>query len=330
MKRREFITLLGGASAAPILRPLAARAQQPAMPVIGFMHSGSADAFAPQVSAFQQGLKDSGYVEGQNVAIEYRWADGRSDRLATLAADLVRRQVAVIAAFGGNNPTLAARAATGSIPIVFNTGADPVRSGLVSSLSRPGGNVTGVSFLVEELGAKTLGLLHELVPKATTIGVLVNPGNPEVEREVTTMQEAARTLGLQLQVVRASTANEIGNAFRVLIERGVGALIVIADPFFGNRSAQLVELAARHRIPTAYYRREFVEAGGLMSYGTSANEAYHQVGDYVARILKGAKPADLPVFQVVKFQFVINLKAAKALGLDVSPELSARANDVIE
>ncbi len=300
------------------------------MPVIGFLHSGSADAFARPVSAFQQGLKDSGYIEGQSVAIEYRWADGRSDRLATLAADLVGRQVAVIAAFGGNNPTLAAQAATKSIPIIFNTGADPVRSGLVPSLSRPGGNVTGVSFLVEELGPKTLGLLHELVPKAATIGVMVNPSNPEVEREVTTMQQAARTLGLQLQVVGTSTANEIDNAFYFLIERGVGALIVIADPLFGIRSAQLVELAARHRIPTAYYRREFAEAGGLMSYGTSAKEAYRQVGNYVGRVLKGAKPADLPVIQVVKFEFVINLKAAKALGLNVPPGLSARADEVIE
>jgi ABC-type uncharacterized transport system substrate-binding protein len=330
MRRREFFTLLGSATTLPLAWPLAARAQQPTMPVIGFLHAGSADAFAQQVFAFQQALKDDGYVDGQNVAIEYRWADGRSDRLAALAADLVRRQVAVIAAFGGNNPTLAAQAATRSIPIVFNTGADPVRSGLVPSLNRPGGNITGVSFLVEEVGTKTLGLLHELVPKAATIGLLINPSNPEAEREVATMKDAARALGLQVQVVRTSTANEIDNAIRMLSDRGVGALIVIADPFFGTRSAQLVELTARYRIPTAYYRREYVEAGGLMSYGTSSNESYRQVGNYVARILKGAKPADLPVIQVVKFEFVINLKAAKALGLDVPPGLSARADGVIE
>jgi putative ABC transport system substrate-binding protein len=307
----------------------AARAQQP-VPVIDFLHSASADAFVRQVAVFQQGLRDNGYVEGQNLVIEYRWADGRSDRLATLAADLVRRDVAVIAALGGNNPTLAARAATRTIPIVFNTGADPVRSGLVPSLSRPGGNVTGVSFLVEELGAKTLGLLHELVPKAMVIGVLINPSNPEAEREIMMMQEAARTLGLRLEIIRSATANEIDNAFPILLERRVGALIVIADPFFGSRTAQLVELAARDRIPTAYYRREYAEAGGLMSYGTSANEAYRQVGNYVARILKGTKPAELPVYQVVKFEFLINLKTAKALGLEVPPGLSARADEVIE
>jgi putative ABC transport system substrate-binding protein len=325
VRQREFITLLGGVAA----WPLAARAQQP-VPVIGFLHSASADAFVRQVAVFQQGLRDNGYVEGQNLVIEYRWADGRSDRLATLAADLVRRDVAVIAALGGNNPTLAARAATRTIPIVFNTGADPVRSGLVPSLSRPGGNVTGVSFLVEELGAKTLGLLHELVPKAMVIGVLINPSNPEAERETMMMQEAARTLGLRLEIIRSATANEIDNAFPILLERRVGALIVIADPFFGSRTAQLVELAARDRIPTAYYRREYAEAGGLMSYGTSANEAYRQVGNYVARILKGTKPAELPVYQVVKFEFLINLKTAKALGLEVPPGLSARADEVIE
>jgi putative ABC transport system substrate-binding protein len=325
VRRREFITLLGGVAA----WPLAARAQQP-VPVIDFLHSASADAFVRQVAVFQQGLRDNGYVEGQNLVLEYRWADGRSDRLATLAADLVRRDVAVIAALGGNNPTLAARAATRTIPIVFNTGADPVRSGLVPSLSRPGGNVTGVSFLVEELGAKTLGLLHELVPKAMVIGVLINPSNPEAERETMMMQEAARTLGLRLEIIRSATANEIDNAFPILLERRVGALIVIADPFFGSRTAQLVELAARDRIPTAYYRREYAEAGGLMSYGTSANEAYRQVGNYVARILKGTKPAELPVYQVVKFEFLINLKTAKALGLEVPPGLSARADEVIE
>jgi putative tryptophan/tyrosine transport system substrate-binding protein len=327
MRRRQFLSLIGGAAA---LWPLTARAQQPGMPAVGYLHLGSADAFAEQLVAFKQALADGGYVEGQNVKIEYRWADGRSDQLPALAADLVARQVWVIAALGGNNPTLAARAATQTIPIVFNTGADPVKSGLVSSLSRPGGNVTGVSFLIEELGVKTLGLLHELVPKAAVIGLLANPTNPELERQAAAMQEAAHKLGLQFQIIGAATPNEVDKAFPILIERQVGALIIIADPFFGNRATQLIDLAARYRIPTAYYRREFADAGGLMSYGTSATEAYRQVGNYVARILKGAKPADLPVYQVVKFEFVINLKTAKTLGLDVAPDLSARADDVIE
>jgi putative tryptophan/tyrosine transport system substrate-binding protein len=327
MRRRDFVAIIGTAAA---WAADGVRAQQLGMPVIGFLHAGSADAFARQVSAFHQGLKNGGYVEGQNVAIEYRWAEGRSAQLAMLAADLVRRQVAVIAALGGNNPTLAAQAATKSIPIIFNTGADPVKTGLVPSLNRPGGNITGVSVLLEELGPKTLGLLHELVPKAKNIGLLVNPTNPEAERELATMQEAAQSLALQFQVIRTSTADEIDDAFPILVERGVGALIVIADPFFGMRSAQLVELAARYRVPAAYYRREFAEAGGLMSYGTTGDEAYRQVGNYVTRVLKGAKPADLPVIQVVKFELVINLKAAKSLGLDIPPGLSARADDVIE
>jgi putative ABC transport system substrate-binding protein len=327
MRRRDFIALIAAAAAT---QPRAAGAQQPEMPVVGYLHLASADAFARQLVAFRQGLEDNGYVEGKNFKIEYRWADGRSDRLPAFAADLVARRVSVIAALGGNNPTLAARAETQTIPIVFNTGADPIRSGLVSSMSRPGGNVTGVSFLVEELGAKILGLLHELVPKATVIGLLTNPSNPEAEREAAATQEAARSLGLRLQIIRAGTANEIDKAFAIASEPGVGALIVTADPFFGNRSTQLVDLAARYRIPTAYYRREFADAGGLMSYGTSASEAYRQVGNYVARILKGAKPADLPIYQVVKFEFVINLKTANVLGLDVPPGLSARADDVIE
>jgi putative ABC transport system substrate-binding protein len=325
MKRREFIGIAVSATVWPLVAY-----PQPSMPVVGFLHFGSADAFARQVRAFRQALADGGYVEGQNVKIEYRWADGRSDRLPAFAADLVARNVSVIAALGGNNPTLAARAATQTIPIVFNTGADPVKSGLVPSLSRPGGNVTGVSFLIEELGAKTLGLLHELVPKAAVIGILVNPNNPEAEREAAATQDAARTLGLQLLIARAGSTTDIDKAFQSLVEQKIGAFIVIADPFFGSRSAQLIDLAVRHRIPAAFYRREFPDAGGLMSYGTSANEAYREVGNYVARILKGIKPADLPVYQVVKFEFVINLKTAKALGLDVPPDLSARADDVIE
>jgi ABC-type uncharacterized transport system substrate-binding protein len=326
VRRREFITLVGGATA----WPLAARAQQSPMPVIGLLHLGSADAYVRQMAAFRQGLQGNGYVEAQNVKIEYRWADGRTDRLPAFAADLVARQASVIAALGGNNPTLAAKVATQTIPIVFITGADPVKSGLVPSLSRPGGNVTGVSFLIEELGVKTLGLLHELVPKAAVIGVLANPNNPEAEREAAATQDAARTLGLQLQIVGAGAASELDKAFQDLIERKVGALIVLADPFFTIRSTQLIDLTARHRIPTAYYSRGFPDAGGLMSYGTSGDEAYRQVGNYVARILNGARPADLPVYQVVKFEFVINLKTAKVLGLGVPPDLSARADDVIE
>jgi putative tryptophan/tyrosine transport system substrate-binding protein len=326
MRRREFITLVGGATA----WPLAARAQQSPMPVIGLLRLGSADAYVRQMAAFRQGLQGNGYVEAQNVKIEYRWADGRTDRLPAFAADLVARQASVIAALGGNNPTLAAKVATQTIPIVFITGADPVKSGLVPSLSRPGGNVTGVSVLIEELGVKTLGLLHELVPKAAVIGVLANPNNPEAEREAAATQDAARTLGLQLQIVGAGAASELDKAFQDLIERKVGALIVLADPFFTIRSTQLIDLTARHRIPTAYYSRGFPDAGGLMSYGTSSDEAYRQVGNYVARILNGARPADLPVYQVVKFEFVINLKTAKVLGLGVPPDLSARADDVIE
>jgi putative ABC transport system substrate-binding protein len=329
MKRREVLVLLGGAGAASLLEVSSASAQA-RTPVIGWLHSGSANAFARQLGSFRQSLAHAGYIEGQNVAIEYRWADSRPERLPALAGELVRRKVDVIAAVGGNSPTVAARAATKTIPIVFNTGADPVGSGLVSSMNRPGGNITGVSFLVEELGAKTLGLLHELVPAATTVGLMVNPKNPALDHELGTIDKAARSLGLRLDVVRTSTASEIDRAFEELSVRGVGGLVVMADPFFGTRIAQLVELAARRRIPAAYYRREFADAGGLMSYGTSAAEAYRQVGDYVARILKGANPAELPIIQVVKFEFIINLKAAKALNLNVPPALSARADDVIE
>ena len=325
MRRREFIAGLGGAAA----WPLVASTQQ-LMPVIGFLHGASADGFAKQVLAFRSGLKDGGYVDGQNTAIEYRWAEGQPERLPTLAADLARRHVSVIAALGGNNPALAAMAATKTIPIVFNTGADPVRSGLVASLNRPGGNVTGVSFLVEELGAKGLGLLHELTPSAEIIGLLVNPSNPEAQRHEADMTKAAKALGLRLEILGASSPSELDNAFKVSVERRVGALVLGADPFFGDRTEQLVASMTRYRIPVLFYRREFVEAGGLVSYGTSASEAYHQVGTYVARVLKGEKPADLPVTQVVKFEFVLNLKTAKELGIEVPPGLSARADEVIE
>ena len=328
MRRREFLTVIGSAAAAGAW-PLRLSAQQ-TMPVIGLLHSGTAVAFAEQVAAFRQSLREGGYAEAQNIAIEYRWAEGRFDRLPALAADLARRQVAVIVAFGGNNSALAAKAATTTIPIVFLTGADPLQSGLVTSLNRPDGNVTGVSFFVEELGAKALGLLHELVPGANAVGLLINSNNPEVKRQSAATQEAARTLGLQLYIVDAATADAVDKAFDVLVERRLGALLVSADPFFGDRIAQLIALTARNRIPTMYYRREYVEAGGLASYGTSVNDAYHQVGGYVARILKGAKPSDLPVMQPTRFEFVINLKTAKILGIEVSPGLSARADDVIE
>jgi putative ABC transport system substrate-binding protein len=330
MRRRDVIKALGATGAASSVSwPLRVRAQQP-MPVIGILHGGAADAFSKQIAVLRQGLRDGGYIEGQNVAIEFRWADSRADLLPKLADDLVQRRVAVIVALGGNAPALAAKAATTTIPIVFNTGADPVRAGLVTSLNRPGGNVTGVSFLVEQLGSKMLGLLRELAPNATTFGLLINPKNPNASRQIADTQAAAQALRTQLQIVNAAQPGDLDKAFASLAERRVGGLVLGADPLFAGVGARIIELAAKHRIPTAYYRREYAEAGGLMSYGTSANESYSQVGAYVARILKGAKPHDLPVFQVVKFEFILNLKTAKALDLDVPPGLSARADEVIE
>ena len=329
MKRRDTIKLLVVAASSSMSWPLALRAQQ-AMPVIGVLHGGSADGFVKQIAALRQGLKDGGYIEGQNVAIEFRWANSRADQLPKLADDLVRRRVAVILATGGNAPALAAKAATTTIPIVFVTGADPVRAGLVASLNRPGGNVTGVSFLVEQLGSKMLGLLRELVPNTKTFGLLANPSNPNTSRQIADTQTAARTLGVQLQIVHAAQPADFDKAFASLVEQRVGGLVLGADPLFASVAARIIDLAAKHRIPTVYYRREFAEAGGLMSYGTSATESYSQAGAYVARILKGALPRDLPVFQVVKFEFVLNLKTAKALNLEVPPVMSARADDVIE
>jgi putative ABC transport system substrate-binding protein len=325
MKRRDFITLLGGATA----WPLAARAQQP-MPVIGFLGTTTPDDFASRIAAFREGLKEAGYIEGQNVAIEYRWPEGRYDRLPALAADLVRRQVTVIAAVGGEPSPLAAKAATATIPIVFSLGTDPVRLGLVASLNRPSSNMTGVYFLQSELGAKRLGLLHELLPKATVIGMLVNPNFAEAEFHAKEAQEAARSLGVQIHVVRASTVDEFDAAFSILVQQKVGGLFHANDAFFLGERRPLIALAARHALPAIYPWREFVVAGGLMSYSPSLVQAYRQAGEYTGKILKGAKPADLPAVQPNKFEFVTNLKTAKALGLTFPPGLLAIADEVIE
>jgi putative ABC transport system substrate-binding protein len=282
------------------------------------------------MAAFHRGLKDAGYIEGQNVALEFRWGNSRPDVLPQLANDLVQMRPAVIVTMGGNAPVLAAKAATTTIPIVFNTGADPVRAGLVSSLNRPGANVTGVSFLVEQLGSKMLGLLHELVPNATKLGYLVNPANPNTPRQVADTQAAAQTLSVGLEIVNASQPGDLEKAFASLTERRVGGLVLSADPLFGSVSTRVIEKAAIHRMPTIYYRREFADEGGLMSYGTSATEAYSQTAIYAGRILKGADPRELPVFQVLKFELVLNLKTAKALNLEFPPGLSARADQVIE
>jgi len=325
--RREFITLLGGAAA----WPLTARGQQPAMPVIGFVHLGSPAVSVPRVVAFRKGLSETGHVEGQNVTVEYHWLDGRFDRLPSLIADLVRRGVAVIATPGQTAAAQTAKAATTTIPIVLGVGEDPVKLGLVASLARPGGNVTGINFFVQEVLAKRLGLLHELVPKAVRMTVLVNPANaPVAEVMLRDMPEAARALGLQIRVLNASTSREIEAAFATLEHERADALFIAPDGFFTGRSSQFVTLASRDRLPTSCGNREMVEAGLLMSYGTDNLDMFHRVGAYTGQILKGANPADLPVLQATKFEFVINLQTARALGLEVPPTLLARADEVIE
>jgi len=327
MIRREFITLVGGAAAA---WPLAARAQLSALPVIGFLHPASPEAAARQMAAFRQGLKETGYVEGQNVAIEYRWAEGHYERLPALAADLIRRGVAVIAATGGSNSALAAKAATSTIPIVFNSVSDPVKSGLVASFNRPGGNITGTVSLDTPLVAKQLGLLQKLVPDAALIAVLVNPDNPGAELTTRDLQEAAHSTGQQLLFLKANSEGQFDAAFRTIVQQKAETLLVASDPFFFSQRDRLIALATQHRIPAIYIYREYPAAGGLMSYGASLPEQYRQVGIYTGQILKGAKPTDLPVMQAAKFEFVINLKTAKALGLTIPPSLLATADEVIE
>jgi putative ABC transport system substrate-binding protein len=328
IRRREFVVALGGAA---VVWPRSARAQQqPAMPVIGFLNGGSTDGYAPMVAAFRQGLKETSYIEGQNVAIEFRWAGGQYDRVPAMVAELVRRQVAVIVANTPGAPEV--KAATTTIPIVFLTGNDPVQIGLVATLNRPGGNVTGVTTLNVEVAPKRLELLHELIPAATVVALLVNPTSPTSLAETTTRdtQGAARTLGIELHVLHASTEPDFDTAFATLAQRRAGALVIGPDPFFNSEIEQLAALALRHAVPTIYESREFAAAGGLMSYGGSLTDLYRQAGIYTGRILKGAKPADLPVQQSTKVELFLNLKTAKAFGLTFPLSLLGRADEVIE
>jgi len=326
VRRRDFVTLLGGAAA----WPLAARAQQPTVPVIGFLHSASPAPFTRAADAFRKCLGETGYIEGRNVAVEYRWAEGQYNRLPALAADLVRRQVSVIVAIATNGPAQAAKAATASIPIVFVTGGDPVSGGLVASLNRPGGNVTGVSWVATALVLKQLDLLRGATRNPALIGALVNPSHSDHNLHVHELQEGGAAIGKEINIVQVATAPEIDIAFASLVQKGADALLVVNDPFFISSRDQIVALAARHRMPAMYFTREFTEAGGLMSYGASLIDAARQGGVYAGKILHGEKPAELPVMQSVKFEFVINLKAAKVLGLEIPPTMLALADEVIE
>jgi putative tryptophan/tyrosine transport system substrate-binding protein len=326
LKRREFITLLGGAAT----WPLVGRAQQPAMPVIGFLNSGSPTGYLRHAAAFRKGLNETGYVESKNVVIEGRWAEGQDDRLPALVADLVHRQVALIAATGGTATALAARSAASTIPIVFVIGSDPVKFGLVESLNRPGGNITGISFLANMLLPKQVEMLHETITKSAAIGFLINPDNPNAEADTRDVAEATDRLGHKLIVVKASTENEINVAFATLVQQQAGALVIFPDALFSSQLDRLVALAARHMLPAIYSLRAFPEAGGLMGYGANQIDAYRQAGIYTGRILKGEKPADLPVQQSTKVELFINLKTARALGLTVPLSLLGRADEVIE
>jgi len=326
MHRRDFIVLLGGTA---IVWPLVARAQQAAIPVIGFIGTETPETYVDRLSAFHQGLKETGFAEGQNVAIEYRWAQDQHDRLPALAADLVRRQVTVIAATGGEPSPQSATGATQTIPIVFTAAGDPVRQGLVASLNRPGGNATGITIFGTATVTKRIQLMYELMPRVTTIAYLMDPNNPNSDPEMRAAQEAAHSLGIELLVLRASNEREIDTAFAIMAQRQVRALIIGSNTFFYGRRAQLFSLAARNGVAMAYYVPEFARAGGLMAYGNNLRDMYRLVGLYVGRILKGEKPADLPVVQSTKYEFVINLKTAKALGLTISPSLIARADEVI-
>ena len=327
MRRREFITLLGGAA---VGWPLAAHAQQPAIPLIGFLSSRSLNDSRHLVDAFRTGLQANGFIEGQNVAIEYRWAEGQYDRLPALAAELVRSGVAVLVTTGGEPSVLAAKAATSSIPIVFTTGGDPVKMGLVARLSRPGGNATGISLLTTAPEAKRLGILHELAPRAGVVGVLIDPNYQQADDQAREIREAAKALDLKIEIAHAGKDQELESAFATLAQSHAAALLVTADPFFDTRRDRIIALAAQLRLPAIYQFRDYAVAGGLVSYGVSLADGYRQVGIYAGRVLKGDKPSDLPIYQAIKFEFVINLKTARALGLQVPPMLSALADEVIE